>query len=299
MNATKKAFNVNIVVLIMFLVLSALSLLPKSLLSDYKILRNYILIFINVLIYVIPIIILKKMSATKHKKFLSRKPLRLRMMPVTIAAALAASLGGMFFNFILIEITGYKNLPEILNPISNIMSEDMLTTFLLVIFLPSVLEELFFRGAYLNSFIGHTKINIIVCAVLFAVMHANIYNFFGPLLAGFVYCFLVKIFDSVYPAIVAHIINNTFSLLLLYYLPNIKAAGLDTFIVVVFIILFFLLCYLTIIFSEPYLNKIKDPEKLNISERVEKQNKSSHPVNVPFYIICGLYAVKVAVDFII
>lgn len=79
-------------------------------------------------------------------------------------------------------------------------------------------EEIFFRGMILNAYESHTnrKFALIMSSLLFGIFHFNIQNLLGPMLLGAIFSYLVFVTDSIFPAIIAHTLNNGVSVLAAY-----------------------------------------------------------------------------------
>ncbi len=82
---------------------------------------------------------------------------------------------------------------------------------------PAVCEELLFRGFVLSAWESRgTRYAVGVTAVLFALLHGNLYGIPAYLLVGAVAGFLAFALDSVYAAMVYHTVFNTTCLVIPY-----------------------------------------------------------------------------------
>lgn len=89
--------------------------------------------------------------------------------------------------------------------------------------LPAVCEELLFRGFVLSAWESRgTRYAIGVTALLFALLHGNLYGIPAYLLVGAVAGFLAFALDSAYAAMVYHTVYNTTCLVIPYL-----ASGLE------------------------------------------------------------------------
>lgn len=90
---------------------------------------------------------------------------------------------------------------------------------------PAVCEELLFRGFVLSAWESRgTRYAIGVTAVLFALLHGNLYGIPAYLLVGAVAGFLAFALDSVYAAMIYHTVYNT-ACLVIPYLAAGQAGG--------------------------------------------------------------------------
>lgn len=73
-------------------------------------------------------------------------------------------------------------------------------------------EEILFRGLMLR---GYEKLgmwrSILFTAVLFAMLHINIQNIFGPLFLGILLGYVVYVTNSIYAGMLGHFVNNGIS----------------------------------------------------------------------------------------
>jgi membrane protease YdiL (CAAX protease family) len=84
-----------------------------------------------------------------------------------------------------------------------------------------ICEELLFRGLVMRGYEKAGKWPAIVfTAVLFAGLHLNIQNFFGPLFLGILLGYVVYTTDSVFAGMIGHFTNNAFSVALSFLLMN-------------------------------------------------------------------------------
>lgn len=88
-------------------------------------------------------------------------------------------------------------------------------TLLTAVILPAIVEELFFRGALLSALEAYgTWPALLLSSLAFALIHGDLSNFAGPMIAGLIYGYMTYVLDSVWPAIFAHLLNNGLSLAL-------------------------------------------------------------------------------------
>ena len=91
--------------------------------------------------------------------------------------------------------------------------------------LPSLGEELIFRGILQRIFIDWTKnihVGILISAFIFSAIHLQFYGFLPRFLLGAFFGYLLQWSGTIWLPIFAHFINNTVSVIV-SYLINIKA----------------------------------------------------------------------------
>jgi len=294
-NSKNKSYA-NLIVLILFVLLTIFSVFSHEILSKIPLSRYYILSLVTALVFLIPAIILKNKARNKASSFFRLKNFKLRWLPLTFFASLVATIGGVALNAVSLKVLpdGFKALS--LNPIASVSWESPLPAILALIIVPAVFEELFFRGAYLSSF-GNEKRPIIIFtgAICFAVMHSTPYNFLAPLLAGCIYGTLVYILDSVYPAIFAHLFNNAITCLFFNLNEKLSNAGLGTFLAVASIVIFLISIYVSLREIEKFI-KITPKKALTVSQRVQKQKAKYVIADVYFLILIVLWALKIVLQ---
>ena len=137
-------------------------------------------------------------------------------------------------------------------------------TFLLV---PPVCEELFLRGAVLSAHeqLAGTGWCIALSGLCFAMLHGSMQNFFGPLLAGVLYAFMTYSFDCVWPAVLAHVINNLYYVGVLWLTDTYSAFGIWKYFPGISLIAFLAFAYLAFhaletLLATDHIRRFRKPE---------------------------------------
>ena len=103
---------------------------------------------------------------------------------------------------------------------------ELLLSILTLAAMPAICEELLFRGFVLAAWESRgTRFAIGVTALLFALLHANLYGLPAYLLVGAVAGFLAYALDSLYAAMIYHTVYNT-ACLVIPFLAD-MASGTD------------------------------------------------------------------------
>jgi sodium transport system permease protein len=94
------------------------------------------------------------------------------------------------------------------------------STFALIMLMavsPGIAEEVLFRGAILGSLRKKWSMTpvILVSGVLFGLLHFSVYRLFGTTMIGFALAWMVYATGSIYPAIVAHTLNNALAIVII------------------------------------------------------------------------------------
>lgn len=155
------------------------------------------------------------------------------------AIVIALTFGGMFFNAFLVHLNSQMVMPEFLSELEVWMKgmEDQLmrlTKFLtdfqsvpellmgiLVIgIFAGIGEELFFRGLIqpkMQLYTGNAHAGIWLTAFIFSAIHFQFYGFLPRLFLGGLFGYLYYYSGSLTYPILAHIVNNSFTLLMAYF----------------------------------------------------------------------------------
>lgn len=166
-----------------------------------------------------------------------------------VIAVLVASLPAMNY---LVEMNKLMHLPDCLSGVEEWMREcedaaqeltssllnttsfpEMLWLVLVVGVITGIGEEIFFRGAFLGTFLQkpvNKHVSIIFVAVIFSAFHMQFFGFFPRLLLGIWFGYLVVWTRSLWVPIIAHALNNSL-VVVATYLANIQAIetnGIDS-----------------------------------------------------------------------
>ena len=139
--------------------------------------------------------------------------------PVTIAFIVVLTLGMHFFVCLVASSVGYliPGSGELLDSIMGMtVGENDIAGYLSIMLIAPISEELAFRGVMLRKlkesfgFVGCVAIT----AVLFGIMHLNPMQSIYVLPMGVMFAYVAYKYDSVIPAIIAHILNNCVGMIL-------------------------------------------------------------------------------------
>jgi len=146
--------------------------------------------------------------------------------------------GGILFNALLIDWNANVNFPEILSDLEKILKEkeeqllvmtkyltdfDNVGEFLMGLLVIGVFaglgEEFLFRGVLqpkLHLYTGNPHVGIWLTALIFSAIHFQFYGFFPRMLLGAIFGYLYFYSGSLIYPIAAHIMNNAFTVILVY-----------------------------------------------------------------------------------
>jgi len=159
-------------------------------------------------------------AALKLKRITILEALLVIMM--TVASSLIASVLNSLVIFLLEKI-GTVTTDNVPAPRS--IPELWIQIFVIVL-LPAVCEEIFFRGVVLGAFesLG-IRAAIIISAFYFALFHFDIRNLLGPFFLGLLFAWFCYRTGSIIAGVLAHFTNNLLAVLINWYNRNIPAGS--------------------------------------------------------------------------
>lgn len=148
------------------------------------------------------------------------------------------TLGGMFFNGLLVYLNAQLELPEVMLGIETWMKEmeaqlmeltkfltdfqsvpELLTGILVIGVFAGVGEELFFRGLIQPKMQGYFKSphwGIWITAIIFSAIHVQFYGFLPRVFLGALFGYMYHYSGSLLFPIIAHIFNNSLTVVVVY-----------------------------------------------------------------------------------
>ena len=148
-------------------------------------------------------------------------------------------LGGMLFNGLLIYWNSQMVLPESMTELENWMREkesqlmeltkyltdfqtipELVTGILVIGVFAGIGEEMFFRGVIQPKLQGYFKSphwGIWITAIIFSAIHVQFFGFIPRVFLGALFGYLYHYSGSMFYPVIAHIFNNTLTVLLVYF----------------------------------------------------------------------------------
>ncbi len=164
-------------------------------------------------------------------------------------------------------------------------------TLLAVVVLPAIVEELFFRGVLFSALERcGTWPALLLSALAFAMIHGDLSNFAGPLVAGLLYGYLTYVLDSVWPAIFAHMVNNGLALFLSNTAETYSALGLWPYILLAGV---FCLCLFTALSMRALDSQIENGRVRRLQYQNRSDTLTAVLVSPGIWLMMILFAVRV------
>lgn len=276
--------------LILFLVLTGIEICLKLLFKEgVPVWGMYIYALAQIILLLIPSLILQKKQALPAKRFFQLRPFKAKWLPATLLGALCASVGAALINLLLYSLPFAHIFKS--SSVSVIEEGGAFAVFLAFVLVPALFEELYIHGALLSSLKNKGILwSVGICALIFAMLHSSAANFLGPLFAAVVYGFLTVVYQSVWPAVIAHLINNfvaDYAVVLIEKYINIGMNGYVIFIAtVIFLLSIWGLASLLLKQLKNVRVSVGEPEPLD----------KRFPISLGVFIL--LWAVKIALDIV-
>lgn len=207
---------------------------------------NYILLISSIVTVLIFLLIYKIRKRKLAEEILLKKT---KLMNIAIAVLIGTSV--WLFNsgvLALLQLNGllmeqFQGMNEILNPLTEANLFIMILTIGIV---APFAEEFLFRGVIYRTLSKNISIpvTIIIQGVLFGIYHGNLIQGVYASLLGIIFGFITYRTQSLWPAIIAHMINNTIAVII----PTVMGNIFNTTSCMIFIIIGLIGTIITIFF---------------------------------------------------
>ncbi len=211
-------FEVGIVLLIIILAGSLLS-------YGVTALKPYVLeysVFLSYLVVPIVAIVVLFIYAFAFKRDFSIIPFgnkpNLKALPFAVLAGIGVLFALMIFNYIAVYIATAVNyqMQVTFPPLDN--AWQWMLSIVVICIIPSIVEEILFRGLLLNSLKAYGDIGaVFLSAACFAFFHLNPAQSIYPFLYGIFLGFVVVKTGNIYYSMVMHFVNNLATIILTYF----------------------------------------------------------------------------------
>lgn len=212
-------------------------------------LKEIVFAVISAVILILGMILLKiSVRKVSVKRFLNILPFRLRDIFVFLWMTLATITGSYLLSFLELKFWGLFNLSVFNSPGSSMTADNFFIVLLAFGIIPAIFEELFFRGAVLFALEEKkTFWALLISSVFFFIIHGSPYNILSTVYAGLAFGCITLVTGSVFPAMIAHLINNMLTYVLNIYSERLSMVGMDYMIVFVLLFVFLLSLYLSLV----------------------------------------------------
>ncbi|MBQ7089882.1 MAG: CPBP family intramembrane metalloprotease [Clostridia bacterium] len=216
-------------------------------------------------VYLLPIIFYMKRRHYKAKNTLRLKSPGLQYLPLAIFFGLSLCLICVLINVGSNALFRSVFHAEFQPSIVDLSSESLGTLLVTSVLLPAVVEELLFRGLVQTEYEKYgTTIGVMLTALIFAVFHTSPAQISALFVAGVCYGVMTLIFRSVWPAVIAHAVNNLVAVLINRNQSYIKYLFQDSLFLVIALVACLLVLIITLKLTESAISK-----KLGKSRKVK------------------------------
>ena len=214
----------------------ALLLLAENLLGQ-GVLPNHILVLaaMEVGVYFLPILLLRLLKDDEGKRAVFRcRHFKHRAVWFVLWMSLAAALFAALLNGAASLLLKENVYTDTFSQLTAYGVTERWQTVLVVVILPAVMEELFFRGVMFSALErAGTLPALLLTSAAIAMIHGDLGNLAGPFAAGMIYGYMAYILDSVWPAVFAHMVNNSLHLFLALAARSYSVLGIWSYIVLI------------------------------------------------------------------
>lgn len=124
--------------------------------------------------------------------------------------------------FVLVGIVGsilMEKFPQWVEPLQQIedaviFDDNIILNIFIVALMPSICEELVFRGIIMTSFKRYKIFSVLISALFFGLLHIYPIKIIPTAIIGFVIGYSVYKSNSIYTGMFIHFINNSFSIIM-------------------------------------------------------------------------------------
>ena len=279
-----------IVALCVFLVLSGIEICVKLFFKEgLPVWGIYIYAVLQIVLMLVPSFILLKKQELPSRRFFQLRPFKAKWLPATLLGAVCATVGAAMINLMLYSLP-FSHIFRSAS-VSVVEEGGAFAVFLAFVLIPALFEELFIHGALLSSIRNKgITFSVIICALIFAMLHSSAANFLGPLFAAVIYGYLTVVYQSVWPAVFAHLINNFVADYAAVLVDKYINIGMNGYVIFIAAALLLLSLYG---FATCLLKQLKTVRvSVGEPEPVDKR----FPVSLGVFIL--LWAVKITLDII-
>ncbi len=235
-------------------------LLALQLLSELGLLfalTNLHKLLIYLVIFILPITVYIKVNRYKRRAALKLNFVKVKYLPFILLYAVSVSIICAFINAGVAAVSGGLWDTRAAASAVGFVSDNPFITMLTMVLMPALCEELLIRGLALYEYEKYgVTASVLMTSAVFSLFHGSLFTIPSLFLAGVFYAVLTRLFNSVYPAVICHIVNNA---LALYVSTNSDYVGYltgDTLFLIIAAAALFIILYLTLRLTEKAIDEL-------------------------------------------
>ncbi|MBC7765140.1 MAG: CPBP family intramembrane metalloprotease [Hyphomonadaceae bacterium] len=176
------------------------------------------IILVEVFAVLIPTLIYLARKKVNVRETLRLNPIAWRTSFMIVILALSGQFVALLISIPMnIFLSLFGQLPPASVPIPNTLEECLIGA-LIIGFFPAICEEILSRGVLLRAYeLRGTKAAIVISGLFFGIMHMNLQSIAATTFLGMFLAYIVIKTNSIYAAMLAHFVNNFFSMFWGYF----------------------------------------------------------------------------------
>lgn len=219
--------HTNYLVFAVVLIYLIFQFLFKLLFGDAWIDNNLymLLAFFQLIVILLPALVFIYLNGTSPAAVLKLKPITILEVLLVIMMTVASSLIASVLNTSVIYLLEKIGTVTAVNVPAPANVQELWMQIFVIVLLPAVCEELFFRGVVFGMFepLG-IRAAIIISAFYFALFHFDIRNLLGPFFLGLLFAWFCHRTGSIFAGVLAHFTNNLLAVLINWNNRHISAS---------------------------------------------------------------------------
>ena len=255
--------------------------------EEYSVNRFLIMLVVQLMIFVIPAIIYKRIQGPINYRELGVAPFRASGLILAVCAAIT-----MFSAAVLMGLDSRADAGGFSADLTQISLPGILYVVVIYCLLPAIFEEITFRSVIYGEY---RKFGIpgavLLSSVLFALMHFSLSGFFTYFTCGIVLALVYEVTRSIFVSMIVHFIYNLLSVFS-YRILNDAAEKADSLIPFIFVFASLLLLFLFFSLSraqrllELYAQTIPESENGEYPKLTERLRALLISVVSPGFVLC-------------
>ncbi len=293
----KKQFVSNRISLLLFVVMAFLVALDICTGYFLKNITNLEKILIYIVIFLLPIIVYLRTNKYKASKALKLRHFKVKYLPFVFLLGISVSVICALINMGSAAILSSIGVPVGETSTVTFSSDSILVIVIANVIMPALCEELLLRGITLSEYEKYgVAISVIMTSVVFSLFHGSVVTMPSLFLAGACYAVITFLFNSVYPAIICHIINNAIAVYISYNSDFLAYLAQDVIFIIIVIAVLFIILYITLKLAEDVIEDFGHKKRLKTDTR---KLVYGDPLTSPYIWLFAALAIFTAVRNII
>ncbi len=218
--------------------------------------RNWGLLAIYCGIFFLPMFLYRKKRRLGFKATYRTRPFKMKYLPFVFFFTVTVSAICCLINAVMVMIYSRLDAGYTATAVVGFSSQNPLMIFLTMALLPAVTEEFLLRGIVLREYECYGTVSaVLVSSLVFSLLHVSPFQTVSLFLAGVAYAVLTLLFDSIWPAVIAHMIHNSIVAIIYYYNDYVSYILGDRLFLVIFLVVLFVILLVALKFLENVLEE--------------------------------------------